>query len=69
MINGPLDLVSLLILLWKAKWVDLGPVAPELEDYAATKTSIVGQMLSADDIDPYVWILNPDTFRRWATQG
>ena len=59
MINRPLDLVGLLALFWDESWAELGPEDPTESDYTKAKGKVCNQMLSADDIDRHLWLLDP----------
>lgn len=66
MINRPLDLLGLLTLLWNEEWSSLGPSNPSQEDYQRTNSGLE-EVVCAETIDRSLWILDPVTYKDWAT--
>ena len=66
MINRPLDLLELLDILWRPEMAADNP-EPTVEDYRLAKPHVLKRMLSEDDIDQFVWLLDPDVFKALAT--
>ena len=66
MMNRPLDLLDLLTLLWNEEWSSLGPSDPSQEDYQRTNSGLE-EVVCAETIDRSLWILDPVTYKEWAT--
>ena len=64
----PLDLLGQLSLLWKPEFEDgdTAPLAPTHESYMETNEEL-DQEVNVATINRHLWLLNPETFRQWAT--
>lgn len=67
MIYRPRDLAGLLTLMWREEWADRGPASPTLDDYEEAKSLVCGHMLSTDNINQSLWLLNPAVYKVYAT--
>ena len=67
MINRPIDLIGLLALFWKEDWEATSPTVPAPKNYVDAKSRLVDRTLFTDDIDGRLWLLNPTTYKQWAT--
>ena len=69
MINLPMDLHGLLSLLWKPEYAEdltVAPFDPTQKHYMDANEDLQKEV-DAATINRYLWLLNPDTFRKWAT--
>lgn len=66
-ISRSLDLTGLLSLFWHEGWEEDRPSDLFTDYYEQAKEPVGGQMLCADNIGKFRWLINSQKYKSWAT--